>query len=107
MVIEWLKIKVLPELREQYVQKDAEIWTLALSSYPGFLGKEVWINPDNLSEVVLVICWASREQWKSFPATQLEQLEKQFQQALGDVYQIIDAGEYQVRKFSAKDSAKD
>lgn len=66
MVIERLKVKVSPELRERYIQKDAEIWTAALSSYPGFLGKEVWIDPE-LSEVVLVICWANREQWKLFP----------------------------------------
>lgn len=103
MVIEWLKIKVPPELREQYVQKDAEIWTPALFSSPGFLGKEVWINPDNLSEVVLVIRWASREQWKAVPAARLEQLENQFKQALGGVCQIVEAGEYQVRKFSTKD----
>lgn len=55
MIIEWLKVKVSPELRERYIQKDAELWTAALSSYPGFLSKEVlWIHPENLSEVVLV-----------------------------------------------------
>ncbi|MBD1863289.1 MULTISPECIES: TIGR03792 family protein [Trichocoleus] len=99
MVIEWLKIKVAPEMREQYIQKDAEIWTAFLSEYPGFLGKEVWINPDNSTEVILVIRWASREAWKSVPSDRLAAIEQQFAQQLAGSYPIIEAGEYQVRKF--------
>ncbi|WP_425469059.1 TIGR03792 family protein, partial [Pediococcus acidilactici] len=50
MVIEWLKFKVVSN-RERFVQKDAEIWTEALARYPGFLGKEVWLNPKESTEV--------------------------------------------------------
>lgn len=100
MIIEWLKFSVSPELREQFIQQDAEIWTAAISNYPGFLSKEVWIHPENLSEVVLVVRWASREQWKSLPAEQLERLDQQFKQALGHEHQVVEASEYQVRKFS-------
>ena len=57
MVIEWLKIKVASELREKFIAKDAEIWTARLSGYPGFLSKEVWINPEAPTEVVLIIRW--------------------------------------------------
>lgn len=99
MVIEWLKIRVRPELREQYIQKDAEIWTAALAGFPGFLGKEVWIHPIDLSEIVLVIRWASREQWKAFPPERLQELEAAFNQVLPASHQIVEAGEYQVRKF--------
>jgi uncharacterized protein (TIGR03792 family) len=99
MVIEWLKVRVSPELREQYIQKDAEIWTTALSKYPGFLGKEVWISPDNLAEVILVIHWESFEQWQAIPTPALEQAEAEFKQALGDTYEITDSVKYQVRKF--------
>ncbi len=45
MLIELLKFKIAAEMRETCIQKDAEIWTTALAKYPGFLGKEVWINP--------------------------------------------------------------
>lgn len=55
MVIELLKVKIPPELREKCIQKDAEIWTAALAKYPGFMGKEVWINPNDPTEVVLII----------------------------------------------------
>jgi uncharacterized protein (TIGR03792 family) len=98
MEIEWLKFEVDPELREQFVQKDDEIWTRALSQYPGFLSKEVWISPDNLSEVILVARWASFEQWQAIPKEDLQRTEAQFNQALGDVYKMVASARYQVRK---------
>ncbi len=99
MVIEWLKIRVSPELREKYIQLDAEVWTKMLATYPGFLGKEVWINPETPDELVLVIRWANREAWKSVPQEQLAQTEQQFCQQFGGQDQYIETGEYQVRKF--------
>ena len=99
MEIEWLKVEVQPELREQYVQKDAEIWTTKLAEYPGFLHKEVWISPDKLSEVILVVHWASFEQWKAIPAAELQRTEARFNAAMGgDTYKIVEALRYQVRK---------
>jgi uncharacterized protein (TIGR03792 family) len=99
MVVEWLKINVSPELREQYIQKDAEIWTTALARCPGFLGKEVWINPNEPSEIIMIIRWASREHWKAIPTDYLERTEQQLQQSMGDTYQLTGEAEYQVRKF--------
>ncbi|MDP8964977.1 MAG: TIGR03792 family protein [Cyanobacteriota bacterium] len=99
MVIEWLKIKVSPELREKFIEKDAEIWTAKLASYPGFLSKEVWIHPETPSEVVLMIRWASLEAWKSIPSEQLQQTEQQFNQEFGNEHHIIEAAEYKVHKF--------
>lgn len=99
MVIELLKVKVAPELREKFIQKDAQIWTQALADYPGFLGKEVWINPNEPTEVILVIRWATREHWKSISTEQIDAIEQKFAQQLGDTYQIVESSEYQVRKF--------
>lgn len=98
MEIEWLKVHVSPELREQFVQKDAEIWTAALAQYPGFLSKEVWISPENLAEVVMVIHWESFEQWQAIPKEELDRVEAQFNQAMGDTFSIVESGRYQVRK---------
>lgn len=98
MEIEWLKIKVDPDLREKFVQKDAEIWTAGLSQYSGFLNKEVWISPTNLTEVILVIHWQSFEQWQAIPQEVLHQLEDRFDQVMGNTYKIIEASRYQVRK---------
>ncbi len=100
MVIEWLKVQVDPPLREKYIQKDDEVWTKQLSQYPGYLSKEVWIDPIHTDIVVLVIRWATRDAWKAVPAEALESTEKRFTQAMGGGnYKIIETGEYQVRKF--------
>ncbi len=99
MVIEWLKVRVSPDVREKFIEKDAEIWTSTLASYPGFLSKEVWINPDNPTEVVLIIHWESREQWQSIPPEQLAKTEEQFVREFGEQHQIIETAQYQVRKF--------
>lgn len=100
MVIEWLKFTVLPELREQFVQKDAEIWTSVLSEYPGFLNKEVWISPERLEEVIAVIRWQSLEQWQAIPKTVLDETEARFLEAMGSTYKLVEVSKYQVRKFS-------
>ncbi|MBZ8180787.1 TIGR03792 family protein [Oscillatoria salina] len=100
MVIEWLRIKVAPEAREKYIQKDAEIWTPMLTRYPGFLGKEVWLNPEKADEVVLIIRWRTRQEWSSVPIEDITETEKQFDEAMGDTsHQIVESLEYQVRKF--------
>jgi uncharacterized protein (TIGR03792 family) len=99
VVIEFLKFKVTPELREKFIQKDAEIWTAALTRYPGFLSKEVWIDPNAPAEVVIVIRWATREQWKAIPTEQLEKIDARFAQQTGKTCELIQSSEYQVRKF--------
>ncbi len=107
MVIEWLKIKVSPELREKYIQKDEEIWSTALSKYSGFLGKQVWINPRQQDEVVLVIYWESRDAWDGVSAKHIEETEQRFLEEMGEgTYQIIEEAEYQVRKFPQPSSSQ-
>ena len=100
MIIEWLKVRVSPGLREKYIKMDAEIWTSELSKYPGFLGKEVWLNPEIPEEVVLVIRWETRREWKSISQKSLDLIEEKFDEQMEDQdYQIIESKEYQVRKF--------
>ncbi len=98
MVIEWLNFQVVPELREQFIQKDAEIWTTALSEYEGFLGKEVWISPHELDVVAFVIRWSSFETWQAIPSDRLSEVETRFAEVMGQTYTLVDSKAYQVRK---------
>ena len=99
MVIELLKVKIPPDLREKYIQKDAEIWTAALAKYPGFIAKEVWINPNDPTEIVLIIRWQTREHWHAIPEADLQAIALKFDAAMGKSYPIVESAEYQVRKF--------
>jgi len=95
MVIEWLKFRVVPELREAFIQKDEEVWTEAFKQVKGYLGKEVWIDPDN-NDVVIIIRWESMAIWKSIPQAEINRLE----QLMGSLnLPIIESRAYQVRKF--------
>ncbi len=96
MVIEWLKVKVPLEKRERYIQKDAEIWTAVLSQYPGYVRKEIWLNPQDESELVMVIHWQSKDAWKSIPTSVLEETDRRFTEAMGESFPFLEEREYQV-----------
>ncbi len=74
MVIEWLRFDVPPELRADFLTRDAQVWTLALSKCQGFIGKETWFEPDTGATIV-VIRWETLEHWKSIPRSDLEYLD--------------------------------
>lgn len=102
MVIEWLTFAVDPAHRETFIQMDNDIWTASLSQYPGFISKEVWISPDLFDQVVCVMRWQTREQWKAIPPADLEAIDQRFKAALqGISYRLVDAREYQVRRYPA------
>jgi uncharacterized protein (TIGR03792 family) len=108
MVIEWLKFQVDSDAREKFIREDETIWTAALSTYPGFLGKEVWIEPQSSDKVIFTIRWQTREQWKSIAAKDLAAIEQQFSEVMGKMninYKMIKSKEFQVRKFPSKHPA--
>ncbi|WP_066426407.1 TIGR03792 family protein [Anabaena sp. 4-3] len=97
MIIEFLKFQVAAGMAASFIQKDAEIWTTALAKYPGFLGKEVWINPHDSTEVICIMRWATKEQWQAIPPSELEVIEQEFNAALGNSYKLVESNEYQVQ----------
>ena len=99
MVIELLKFRISPKDREKYIQRDALIWTAALADYPGFLGKELWINPNNPEELVMVIRWETRQQWNSILQEEIDAIAEKFDKDLEFTYEMVESSEYQVRKF--------
>ncbi|MEA5571686.1 TIGR03792 family protein [Calothrix sp. UHCC 0171] len=96
MVVELLKFKVPLEQQAEYLQKDAQIWTSSLARYPGFLGKEVWIDPNLPEEVTFVIHWATRDDWKAIPEQDLHAISQRFDASLGFTCEMIESSEYQV-----------
>lgn len=100
MEIEWLRFRVDEAHRETFVQQDETIWTSTLSSYDGFLGKEVWINPNDRTEVITVIRWRDMESWNAIPLEVLDATEQAFSAAMGPTYELMDSRHYQVRKFA-------
>jgi uncharacterized protein (TIGR03792 family) len=94
MVIEWQKIRVRPELRDLYLEKDEEIWTAGLAREAGFLGKEVWLGEDQ--EIILIIRWRSEEDWKGIPKERLDELDRRFRTALPEGWEMAEMRSYRV-----------
>ena len=94
MIIEWLRFKVPPEKWEAFIQRDEEVWTAGLKKIPGYLGKEIWVDAAE-NEVVMLIRWETREQWKSVPQSIIDELDS----LMGDLkITIAESREYQVRQ---------
>lgn len=103
MVIEWLKFKVPETQRDRYLEIDNEIWTSALATYPGFLDKTTWLDPHHADEVIFVIAWATREQWKAIPENDLDNINQRFDEALGFDYEMIESKEFVVPASASVD----
>jgi uncharacterized protein (TIGR03792 family) len=85
MVIELLRFRMSPEKIPTFLAKNAELWTPALQARDGFVDKEIWTSRQTPGEVLIMIHWASMEQWKSFPSD----LQKELDSQMGDM-QFVD-----------------
>lgn len=74
MVIEWLRFDVPLALRAAFLERDAQVWTQALTKYPGFISKETWFEPGT-NATFAVIRWETLEDWKRIPRSDLEFLD--------------------------------
>lgn len=100
MVIEWLKFQVAEADQIHFLEQDLAIWTQALAAQPGFVSKEVWLNPTAPRELILVIRWRTREQWQAICPKFLAEIEAQFRSALGERdFQMVETGEFQPHKL--------
>lgn len=98
MIVEWIRFKVAPNYRERFVQIDHDVWTAFLTTCPGFIRKEVWISPDEPSEVILAIHWATLAQQQAIAPADLDKTDQQFITKLGVPFQLLDIKLYQLRK---------
>lgn len=96
MVVELLKVLVDPSLQVKYLELDRQIWTSLLASYPGFIKKEIWKNPNLPNEICIVIYWKSKEQWQQIPLEVLEQTDARFFAAFVEKVAIVESLEYEV-----------
>lgn len=81
--VEELVFKVKPELIDKWVELDYEIWTKGLAQWPGFAGKEIWINRDKPGIVTAVVYWSDYSLWKSVDETWLAETDERFTRAFG------------------------
>ncbi len=75
------------EEARRYLQVNEQVWTKALSQYPGFVSSTGYINEDNPGEVHIVIIWKTKEEWFSVPTEDLMKIGKEFDSKFGLPYE--------------------
>jgi uncharacterized protein (TIGR03792 family) len=97
MVIEWLVVAVPLDWHDRYLVADAAIWTAFLQTCSGFQSKQVWQNPAAPEELILVIQWETRAEWKAIDPADLAATEARFSDELGRSFPLKLVQEYQIR----------
>jgi uncharacterized protein (TIGR03792 family) len=77
-VIEHLRVRVQADARAAWLHAEAQSWDPWLRRQSGYLGRDLHWDADR-EEGVLLIRWASREQWKSIPEAEVEAVQEQFE----------------------------
>jgi len=97
MYIEYLRFQVQPGFQARFLELDEELWTKSLSQNPGFHKKEVWLNPEDPTDLVVIVWWSNREQWKSITPEEVEAIDKKFAEAIGPGNsKLVEAKEYRL-----------
>jgi uncharacterized protein (TIGR03792 family) len=78
-VVEHLRLRVPRASRAAWLEAERGSWEPWLQRQPGFQGRELFWDAQQ-EEGVLLIRWASREQWKAIPLQELEQVQQRFEQ---------------------------
>ena len=96
MVIEWQRVRVQPEMRDLFLDKDGEIWTAGLArGEAGFLGKEVWLgeNPEGIGGIDdhPGIRWQREDDGKEMPEERLADLEIAASARRCPIYEVMES----------------
>ena len=79
VVVEHLRVSVPAEARQAWLKAERGSWEPWLSKQDGFLGRELLWDSQR-QEGTLLIRWASREQWKQIPESEIEATQQRFVQ---------------------------
>ncbi len=77
-VVEHLRVRVSADARAAWLEAETHTWEPWLRRQRGFLGRELIWDPER-EEGILLIRWASREEWKSIPAAEVDAVQRQFE----------------------------
>ena len=77
--VEYLKLKVPKSYRNEWIGAEKESWEPWLKGKEGFIGRQLFWDK-NKEEAILLISWSSRAQWKSIPESEIELVQKRFEE---------------------------
>ena len=96
MIIEFLRFNVPLAAQPTFLTHDTAIWTPALATSPGFLGKQVWRERDAPDQIGLVIRWRAQTDWDRVDKGMLAETQAAFVAALGVEYPVLGCEAWEV-----------
>ena len=75
-VSEILHFKVKPQERQEWLNKDAEVWTHFLAQQPGFIKKEVWLTDETSDDLTIAVWWQSNESFQAVTPEHQAEIDK-------------------------------
>lgn len=99
-VVEHLRLKVPAHARADWLKAEQGSWEPWLAKQSGYQGRDILWDAER-EEGILLIRWASREQWKSIPQAEVDAVQARFEQlarkvtgqASGNPFLLIFEGE--------------
>ena len=88
-VVEQLRLQVATEHREIWLNGERSTWQPWLEAQSGFLGRDLYWDPER-QEALLLIRWASREQWKAISDHEVERVQESFDAAVKTALRLAD-----------------
>ncbi len=89
IVIEELRIKVPTDAKAAWLKAEKEIWEPWLSSKDGFLGRQLYWDKEN-EQALILVTWKSKELWKSIPMSDVNVVQKKFEDNVKTALNVID-----------------
>jgi uncharacterized protein (TIGR03792 family) len=93
-VVEWLKFAVPLEKQALFITKEHEIWDPVDRRSPGYLGKEIWQDANNLGNLIVVVHWSSHAARQAIPRELVHQATQDFDQAVGESFPLLESYEF-------------
>ena len=87
VVIEELRLKVPAQFKEVWLKTEKKIWEPWLSSKDGFLGRQLFWDKEK-EEALILVNWESRILWKSIPMSEVNELQKKFEENVKDALNV-------------------
>ena len=77
-IVEHLKLDVPKKFKYAWLKAEEGSWEPWLLKQDGFLGRQLFWDP-KLEEATLLICWESRAVWKNISQTEINLVQKDFE----------------------------
>ena len=88
MKVERLLFQVTPNLVNDFIIADNQVWLPWLQRQPGFLRKKHQVNPGGVVETL--IFWKDQDSWnRASKSLELPTIELMFRNRIGPIYRLV------------------